>query len=270
MYSASSGMKWSVALFVGMLVFTVAAFAADDPFNRVVHYKHYTFTTVRNSDQRSGWLTILHNGKLLETDSGYAFRIEDSLLDKNILGKDKAALVVEEFTGGAHCCFDYTVYQLSPTFKRITQLDLGNFGGRFEDVDNDGQYELIAGDDGFAYWGNYSFVESPRIEAILRFRNGAFHLDAGAMRAKLPGVDSLEHIKTKLKSAYWNELPPRELWDVMLQYVYCGKMYEADAIYDEVVPANYKDKVKYSKLFKAQLKKCRFYHDVEALNNDGK
>ena len=61
-------------------------------------------------------------------------------------------LVVETFSGGAHCCLGTQVYSLQPDAAvLILKKPESNAGGYFEDLDSDGIFEFITYDDSFAY-----------------------------------------------------------------------------------------------------------------------
>lgn len=60
-------------------------------------------------------------------------------------------VVVETFSGGAHCCFGTQVYSLRDEAVLILQKPESNAGGYFEDLDTDGASEYLTYDDSFAY-----------------------------------------------------------------------------------------------------------------------
>lgn len=61
-------------------------------------------------------------------------------------------LVVETYSGGAHCCFGTQVFSLRPTGAAlILNKPESNAGGTFEDLNADGVSEFVTYDDSFAY-----------------------------------------------------------------------------------------------------------------------
>ena len=60
-------------------------------------------------------------------------------------------LIVETFSGGAHCCFGTQVFSLRETAVLILKKPESNAGGYFEDLENDGVSEFVTFDDSFAY-----------------------------------------------------------------------------------------------------------------------
>jgi len=73
------------------------------------------------------------------------------LTGSDLNGDDYPEVVVETFSGGAHCCFGTQVYSLRETAALILQKPESNAGGFFEDLDADGVSEFVTYDDSFAY-----------------------------------------------------------------------------------------------------------------------
>jgi subtilisin-like proprotein convertase family protein len=82
-------------------------------------------------------------------------------------------ILVDLFTGGAHCCSAVLVLRYDPTARtyRAKLLDFGNYGYRLADLDRDGQPELSAYDERFLYtFTAYVFSAAP--PRITRYRQG--------------------------------------------------------------------------------------------------
>ncbi|MGG6240743.1 hypothetical protein ACQ4N7_19150 [Nodosilinea sp. AN01ver1] len=83
-------------------------------------------------------------------------------------------VVVQTFTGGAHCCLAYTTYtwqddQFNPTY--FGYLDGG--GGEFIDLNSDGLMEFVTLDNAFFYsFSSYAGSYPPSV--ILTYQNGAY------------------------------------------------------------------------------------------------
>lgn len=85
-----------------------------------------------------------------------------------------AEVVVQTFTGGAHCCLAYTTYtwqdgQFNPTY--FGYLDGG--GGEFKDINGDGKMEFVTFDNAFLYsFSSYAGSYPPSV--ILTYDNGVY------------------------------------------------------------------------------------------------
>lgn len=113
----------------------------------------YTIRIWKNPDDKLGFDSIL----LIEAAGQPATRVDMFSTLQDLTGSDLNAdgypdLVIETFSGGAHCCFGTQVFSLRPAAAAlILQKPESNAGGHFEDLDLDGIFEFITYDDSFAY-----------------------------------------------------------------------------------------------------------------------
>jgi len=94
----------------------------------------------------------------------------DPLSGTDINGTGYPDLIIEEYSGGAHCCFAVAVYDLAST---LVSIDVpaspgGNAPGGFVDLNGDGVFEFETRDDSFAY-AYCCFADSPATLAILEY-----------------------------------------------------------------------------------------------------
>lgn len=77
-------------------------------------------------------------------------------------------IVINTFTGGAHCCSSTIAYDLGATPIEILRTRESNYAGYFEDINSDGLQDFITADDIFAYaYCPYAF--SPAVRVILMY-----------------------------------------------------------------------------------------------------
>jgi hypothetical protein len=87
-------------------------------------------------------------------------------------------VVVQEWSGGAHCCFDYHVLAIKGVhIRREGTIRSGDCSLRVADLDNDGSLELIGCDARFAYAFDLPFAESPMLPLVYTFRDKAYVAD---------------------------------------------------------------------------------------------
>lgn len=86
-----------------------------------------------------------------------------------LLGRSDKQLVITQFTGGAHCCRAYWIYDLKPSFRllfRSNDYALGDGGddgeGKFQNLDGDRELEIVDKNDSFLYFDELAYVSSPR------------------------------------------------------------------------------------------------------------
>lgn len=113
----------------------------------------YAIRLWRNPNDQLGFDTIL----LIEAAGQPTLRVDMVSAINDLTGSDLNAdgypdVVVETYSGGAHCCFGTQVFSLRPTTAAlILQKPESNAGGTFEDLNADGVFEFITYDDSFAY-----------------------------------------------------------------------------------------------------------------------
>jgi len=125
-----------------------------------------TLIRVRRPDQSeavvaredTGWEQVVLDGWQL------AFYSQAKLPLRRGPGRD---VIVQEWSGGAHCCFDYHVLHVEgPRVRREGTIRAGDCALRVADLDQDGRLELIACDARFAYAFDLPFAESPLLPIV--------------------------------------------------------------------------------------------------------
>ena len=113
----------------------------------------YAIRLWRNPNDQLGFDSIL----LIEAAGQPTIRVDMASAINELTGSDLNAdgypdLVVETYSGGAHCCFGTQVFSLRPaTAALILKKPESNAGGTFEDLNADGVSEFVTYDDSFAY-----------------------------------------------------------------------------------------------------------------------
>ncbi|AGY57214.1 hypothetical protein [Gloeobacter kilaueensis] len=110
------------------------------------------------------------NLKLPDQEALSNLRIED--LD----GDGRAEIVLDTFSGGAHCCFGIWVlrHEARQDTYQPTRADWGNYPpGRAKDLDKDGRFEFVSADNAFAYTFT-DFADSVPPIQIWQYSRGSF------------------------------------------------------------------------------------------------
>jgi hypothetical protein len=74
-----------------------------------------------------------------------------SLLVRDLDGDGEPEVLLDLYSGGAHCCTSTWIYRLTGTSYTGTPVDWGDVGYTVKDLDGDGIPELRSADDHFAY-----------------------------------------------------------------------------------------------------------------------
>jgi hypothetical protein len=104
-------------------------------------------------------------------------------------------VVLDLYTGGAHCCSVEQIFALDPgtgTYM-VSQHDFGDPGERIVDLGHNGRYEFLTADDTFAY-AFTAFAASGLPIKILTFAGGRF-TDVTRQYPKLIAKDAAQYLK---------------------------------------------------------------------------
>jgi hypothetical protein len=98
----------------------------------------------------------------------------------DVNGDGVVEVIVNHYTGGAHCCFEYLIFSEAPNAMQLDDAFLLGQGNAritaIKDLDGDGVPELEAYDDRLAYFPDLSFAESPVLPLVLcRSADGTYH-----------------------------------------------------------------------------------------------
>lgn len=161
---------------------------SQGPVRAVVSYQPIDFESDLQEDNLQ--LDLYYKDELQQSITETVFMFGS--VDLNDLDSDGIPeVVLQAFTGGAHCCMAITTYiwqedQFQPIY--FGYLDGG--GGRFEDLNGDGLTEFITLDNAFFYtFSSYAGSYPPSV--ILTFQDGQY-------------IDTTNQFTQRLGSTAWN------------------------------------------------------------------
>jgi hypothetical protein len=135
-------------------------------------YHGYEITRSAKPGAESWTITIKKNGKTVER-----FEIGDTWSKDwariglfNFLGGRRKQLIVEEYTGGMHCCWQYRIIDLSPTYRVLYDSNDWDVGYPLKPVDlnKDGVFEFTQSVMAFDNF-YLSHARSPFPDAIFKY-----------------------------------------------------------------------------------------------------
>jgi hypothetical protein len=138
-------------------------------------------------------------------------------------------ILVQEWSGGAHCCFDYHVLHVHGTKIRSEgTIRAGDCSLRVADLDQDGALELIACDSRFAYAFDLPFAESPLVPIVYTFRDRGYVAD----NRRFPQVYQFRLAQERRRFAEAQRAGDargarRAVLSVLLHTLYAGRVTEA-------------------------------------------
>jgi hypothetical protein len=144
-------------------------------------------------------------------------------------------VIVQDWSGGAHCCFDYHVFHVEGTQVRSDgTIRAGDCSLRVADVDQDGGLELIGCDSRFAYAFDLPFAESPLLPLVYTFRDRGFVAD----NRRFPRVFTFRVAQERRRLAEADRVGDaraarRAVISILLHTLYAGRVTEAWCAFDK-------------------------------------
>lgn len=185
----------------------------------------------------------------------------------DVTGDAVPDLIIEEFSGGAHCCTTYIVVQLGPTPRVLATIDARN-GAFWHETDTPGVARLVGADYTWDYW-NAPHADSAAPPIILRWSRGGFRLDEDAMRTPPPDPAEVEALAALLnslpESMYVERFPPSDLWKAMLEYIHHGHERAAYALMERAWSPSWGDMAAFRREFDDQRRASPHDEQVRAL-----
>lgn len=182
-----------------------------------------------------------------------AVTIQLNQIGRDITGDGMPDLVIEEFTGGMHCCTQVVVLGLGDPLRVHGTIDGADGDVTFEDLDRDGIPEVRLQDWRFAYWRDYAFAETQAPEVILRFRDGAYRPACDLMRDDPPDAAALAAKTRELRGDWESGDPPADLYGYAVDLVYAGHADLAWRFLDMAWPATIPGKAEFLRDLRSQL-----------------
>src|SRR5262245_61395369 len=235
-------------------------------------YQGYEITRSANPGGESWTLTIKKNGKEVERfENGDMMSKDNAKMGLyNFLGGRKKQLIIEEYTGGGHCCWEYRIIDLSPTYRVLYDSDDWDVGYKLKpiDLDKDGNFEFMQSVMTFDYF-YVSHARSAFPKAIFKYdKKVGEYLPAN----RLFPTEVTRDIKKDLaeverfgryiapSNVYASEEYVAATLSAFLKRVYAGKEQQAWAFFD----AEYKleNKRKLRSDIRKQLRGCSIYNYI--------
>lgn len=115
------------------------------------------------------------NGKVIDTFSSQRIsKVYHGDLDNDGIQE----LILEGYSGGAHCCFEIVIIPLLPRMNKIDPIGLNNASLSVKDLDGDGESELIMYDDLYSYFESLCYACSPGVNIAVNYKKGKLTLNS--------------------------------------------------------------------------------------------
>ncbi len=183
---------------------------------------------------------------------------------KDITGDGIPDLILEAYSGGAHCCSHNYIIELSNPISILLDLDTGDNGIEFKDLNHDGMMEIVTYEDTFSYW-NTDFADSPMPLVILSLQHGEYKADPVFMRKPAPTDAEIRKMADTITS--WNSAVDYNMpWKYALDLIYSGNLKSARKYVDFAWRADnsgdFKTKDDFWAELKNQIQQSMYYSDL--------
>lgn len=237
----------------------------------------YTFTIAPAADGVMTELTVTKREKSVWSISDYIVRVldQDSLkMPKDLTGDKIQDVIVETYSGGAHCCLAHYVLSLGFNFEVIDTID---HPGAWGDRDGDRQWDVTAGDLTLDYW-KLPHSESPIPAVVLEASRTGFKAAPELMRAPEPNASEvLRMLRETRDGKAWKDYGPHIDQEFMpasmavihryfVELIYTGNAKLGLELLDTGWPPFILGKEQYLADLHAQLRKSPYWDALAELN----
>ena len=177
----------------------------------------------------------------------------------DITGDGVPDVMIDYYSGGAHCCFESYFINLGKTAEIVEHIDTANSGLHALRKSPKGGLLFETDDNAWAYWRT-SFAESPLPRMIMAFDNNKLHPNFALTKKPAPPIATLR-AKARADRAKVSTDPytgdegglEYPFWAEMLDLIYTGNEQTAWQYFEMVWPPKRQGKELFLKDFKAQL-----------------
>ncbi|MBI3706294.1 MAG: hypothetical protein HY246_01180 [Proteobacteria bacterium] len=189
-------------------------------------------------------------------------------------------LILMSWSGGAHCCLTFHVFQLRENYITKQQIDAWDSEGEIIVKPGRGATGFTFDDSNFAYW-NTPFASSPMPNVVLKWSGDRYVADRAAMLKPPPTEAEFAAMRKEVAAALsgwkgpyvpldddWDveehgqprggvevPAPPPILWDHLLKLIYTGHARLAVRLFDESWPQGVEGKAAFWRDFTRRLRR---------------
>ena len=242
---------------------------ADEPDDKLWQhtYGDYLVKTVSGSvEEGEIILQVFKAGELVFSTNSHRFFDPEAISTDdphdvprpltNITGNGIPNLVVAEWSGGAHCCMTYYVFELGDVFRQVATIEAEDGDAHFEDLDGNNIPVIHLQDWHYAYELT-SFAGSPAPDIILRYTDGKYEIAPDLIFTDPLTDEEFTGLVQEVQEAYKKPIEEGEeilspgvwgsdasLWDAMLELTYKGHLERAMQLFGECWQKDWADKDK--------------------------
>ncbi len=195
--------------------------------------------------------------------------------DLNII--NSPLLIVDDYSGGAHCCYSTTILKLHPDFKILATFEGKDSEVEIEKLSSPDSFRVRLKDWSYAYkWTSFAGSHAPEI--VLHLVGDTVSVAHKEMVKKPLNSQELNHIIQDINSTNYpdfeyypleqqkEELYFSKLLKPVLDLIYSGNTEQAQQIIDQTWPGDEASKERFMSDLKQALLESNYYNDIAELN----
>lgn len=254
---------------------------------------HYLkkFVPVNESNYYFNVFTVFNKMKGVITDTIIKYRLDYNQSKVDLFKKaDMDVVVLEIYSGGAHCCYGSLLYlESDSSFKLIYNpvLNEGESGTFLKNIDNDHEPEIISSDDAFVYFHGgsvtsyfpiivFDIVDDKYFPSLKLTKEqlGQFKYLNSDLQFESYDYEDLSALAKKIKSHHkWKSFKNKSydeiafvkvghFWHIMIELIYRDEYSTAMSFLDELWGEDIPYKEKFREEFLDRLKASSYINDV--------
>ncbi|HET7174670.1 MAG TPA: hypothetical protein VFK21_01565 [Gammaproteobacteria bacterium] len=226
---------------------------------------------------------IWKGGKRVASGTGYSYAIgyplqEDQAADSvklkigdDLTGEGLPDLLLSEWSGGAHCCYTFHLFQLGTEFRKVQSLPLLD-ADESAFVRRPGVKGLVLASSDYSAFAYFpaDFAGSPAGRVFLSYQQGRFRLDTALMRATAPRPGEIGRCAALFKrSRDWRTAQPMGMWYYATDLIYTGHEGDALSFLKESWGSSAAGRDRYLAEYQRRLRKSVYYPELRLLQSVG-
>ncbi len=238
----------------------------------------YRIEITRFRDVGESTISITASDNVLFAGKDFYWSVHPEFNDHIALGDDITGdgvpnLILESYTGGAHCCFALWLFEAGSQLRLIDTFGGGDYPVRFRQLDGKPGMEMIQFENAFAYW-YVGFTFAPVPQVYFRWHDGDYVPAPDLMRQGTPDQNYLRRIAERFRNheqwqKKWTDdrIPvPTAFLGVLLDLTYSGNLEVANELLAMTWPAELEGRDAFRYEFFCQLQRADFWDIVAPLN----
>lgn len=237
-------------------------------------FGNYTIKIARSQAALEDTLLVYKDDQLIYTQPssrylGIAganqYKDPEASLGQDVTGNGIPNMVIEVYTGGAHCCSLTYIFELGDIFRLVAIIPTTHSSGDFTHLDDDNIPEFVFHDWHFAYWVT-SFVGSPSPQMILHYQDEVYRPAIDLLRQPAPSWATLAEQAQGIQLSFSETGIFPELLATMLNLIYSGHADLAWKFLDTAWPSEFAGKDEFLTAFLHKLSTNIYWPELQMLN----